>query len=144
MIGILKVSNGESRIDGTLLGRKGGGDPYGAATAFLDDHDCHDSDCVTVTGTQEADAFYIDSAVKEETSKCQRESAVLVGKDLSKGKVQREAVQPRSKKKATKSAKGKGTRRKASTPPTKQRVSQRARKKKKKTAAGKGRRGRIK
>jgi hypothetical protein len=142
MTGILKVSNGESRIDGTLLGRKGSGDPYGAATAFLEDHDCHDSDCVTVTGTQEADAFYIDSAVKEETSMCQKESAVLVGEDLSKGKVQREAVQPSSKKKATKSAKGKGTK-KASGPPTKQRVSRRTRKKKK-TAAGKGRRGRTK
>lgn len=142
MTGILKVSNGESRINGALLGRKGDGDPYGAATVFLDDHNCHDSDCITVTGTQEADAFYIDSAVKEETSKCQRALAMAVGKDLGKGEVQSETRQSSSKKKGAKLTKAKGTK-KAGGPQTKQPASQRARKKKE-TASGRGRRGKIK
>lgn len=76
MTGILKVTNGNSRINGTLLAREGAGDPFGNATAFLSDNDCEDDDCVTVTGTQRTNAFFIDTAVREIDSKCARVAAI--------------------------------------------------------------------
>lgn len=70
MKGILRVLNGESRINGALLARKSDGDSFGAATAFLAENDCQDGDCVTVTGTQKPEAFFIDTAVHEASGKC--------------------------------------------------------------------------
>jgi hypothetical protein len=69
MAGILSVTDDESRINGKLLAR-GTGDPFGNATAFLSDNDCRDGDCVTVTGTQRDIGFFIDTAVRENDSKC--------------------------------------------------------------------------
>lgn len=79
MTGILKVENGDSRINGVLLARSGSGDPFGNATNFLSDNDCEDGDCVTVTGTQRTNGFFIDSAVKESPSKCAAAEVVAEG-----------------------------------------------------------------
>ena len=70
--GTLAIQNDESRLDGTLLGRTvaSGQDPYGAATDFLIDNDCHDGDCVTVGGSQRGKVFYIDSAQKVGADQC--------------------------------------------------------------------------
>jgi len=69
--GTLKIANGESKVDGTLLAREvdSGQDPFGAATDFVKDNGCSDNDCVTVMGALKSKALYIDSAKK-------------VGKDL--------------------------------------------------------------
>jgi hypothetical protein len=142
MTGILRISNGDSRISGTLLGRKGDGDPYGAATSFLEENDCHDSDCVTVTGNQEADAFYLDSAVKEAASKCKPTLAMAVTEDLGKGTIARKARKKSSNSKARKSAK-KRAGKKAPAPQKGAKVSQRA-KTAKRTSVNKGRTGRKK
>lgn len=48
--GRLKISNGEARVDGTLLARKGAADPLGAAADFLTNLGLRDGQCVTVTG----------------------------------------------------------------------------------------------
>jgi hypothetical protein len=47
--GTLTISEGDSRLDGTLLARKGGSDPLGAATNFLSNLGLQ-SGRITVTG----------------------------------------------------------------------------------------------
>ena len=50
--GILRIVNGESRLDdGTLLARCSDPSPLLAATAFMQSHGCEDGDLVVVTGT---------------------------------------------------------------------------------------------
>lgn len=78
MTGILGISNGESRINGALLARDDGDDPFGSATEFLHDNGCRDGDCVTVTGTQRSDAFHIDSAVRVASSVCRGAPAMAL------------------------------------------------------------------
>jgi hypothetical protein len=70
--GTLKITNGESRVDGTLLARNvaSGQDPFGAATDFVKDNGCDDGDCVTVTGTLQGKILYIDSAKKVSDDRC--------------------------------------------------------------------------
>jgi len=111
MTGILKVSQGDSRINGTLLGRKGNGDPYGAATGFLADSGCRDGDCVTVTGTQEDDAFYIDSASKEASSKCKPVVAMVTTKGIVQVPTLRKGRLSGSRGKAKKSTKSRAGKR---------------------------------
>jgi hypothetical protein len=70
--GTLKIANGSSRVDGTLLARNvpSGQDPFGAATDFVKDNGCDDGDCVTVTGTLQDKILYIDSAKKVSADLC--------------------------------------------------------------------------
>lgn len=49
--GILRVMNGSSRLEGTLLARDGEDDPLAAATRFLQNRGFVDDDLITVTGT---------------------------------------------------------------------------------------------
>jgi hypothetical protein len=66
--GRLTISNGESRLDGTLLARKGAPDPLGAATNFLGNLGLNDGDRITVTGGNGsiggASVIFIESAAK--------------------------------------------------------------------------------
>jgi len=72
--GRLSISNEESRLDGTLLARKGAADPLGAATSFLRNLGLRDGDCISVsgdTGTIGAvSVIFIDSASKVDESNC--------------------------------------------------------------------------
>jgi len=71
--GTLKIENGESRVDGTLLGRNvpSGQDPYGAATDYVIDHNCDNGDCVSVSGSYQGKVLYIDSVQKLSADQCQ-------------------------------------------------------------------------
>lgn len=50
--GTLSISQQTSRLEGTLLARKGADDPLAAATAFLQNRGFQDGDVITVTGTE--------------------------------------------------------------------------------------------
>jgi hypothetical protein len=70
--GRLTISNEESRLDGTLLARKGAPDPLGAATSFLRNLGLRDGDCITVSGESgtigSVSVIFIDSASKADES----------------------------------------------------------------------------
>jgi len=72
--GRLTISNEDSRLDGTLLARKGAPDPFGAATSFLRNLGLRDSDCITVSGENgtigSVSVIFIDSASKADESLC--------------------------------------------------------------------------
>ena len=72
--GRLTIVNEESRLDGTLLARKGAPDPLGAATSFLRSLGLRDGDCITVSGENGAigsvSVIFIDSASKADESLC--------------------------------------------------------------------------
>ena len=72
--GRLSIQNGESRLDGTLLARKGAPDPLGAATSFLNNLGLRDGDCITVSGESgtigSASVIFMDSASKAQESLC--------------------------------------------------------------------------
>jgi hypothetical protein len=48
--GTLRIESEESRLDGTLLARRGENDPLGAATSFLRTRGLNDNDTINVTG----------------------------------------------------------------------------------------------
>jgi hypothetical protein len=72
--GRLKISNGESRLDGTLLARKGAANPLGAATDFLTNLGLNSGDCTHVTGKSgsvgDAPVIFIDSANGVDEAQC--------------------------------------------------------------------------
>ena len=72
--GRLKISNGESRLDGTLLARKGATNPLGAATDFLNNLGLNSGDCTHVTGTSgtvgDAPVIFMDSANGVDEAQC--------------------------------------------------------------------------
>jgi len=72
--GRLRIDNGESRLDGTLLARKGAPDPLGAATSFLANLGLRDGDCITVSGENgtidSTSVVFMDSASKAQESLC--------------------------------------------------------------------------
>jgi hypothetical protein len=72
--GRLTIENGESRLDGTLLARKGAPDPLGAATSFVANLGLRDGDCITVSGESgtigSTPVIFIDSASKAQESLC--------------------------------------------------------------------------
>jgi hypothetical protein len=105
----LKTSNGDSRLDGTLLAREGAPDPLGAATNFLNNLGLHDPDCITVTGkdgTLNGEAvIFIDGASKTDESLCGQRlmvtGAVAAAAGPSK-KVPSKQVRPKKKKQVVK------------------------------------------
>jgi len=72
--GRLTIVTEESRLDGTLLARKGAPDPLGAATSFLRSLGLRDGDCITVTGENgtigSVSVIFIDGASKADESLC--------------------------------------------------------------------------
>jgi hypothetical protein len=66
--------DGGSRLDGTLLVRKGAPDPFGAAASFLNNLRLRDGDCITVTGESatigSTPVIFMDSASKAQESLC--------------------------------------------------------------------------
>jgi hypothetical protein len=50
MTGLLRVFNGESRLDGLLLARRGEDESFGKATSFLANRGLGDGDTITVDG----------------------------------------------------------------------------------------------
>jgi hypothetical protein len=72
--GRLTIANEESRLDGTLLARKGAPDPLGAATSFLHSLGLRNGDCITVSGENgtigSVSVIFIDSASKADESLC--------------------------------------------------------------------------
>jgi len=72
--GRLTIENEESRLDGTLLARKGEPDPLGAATSFLRNLGLRDGDCITVSGDNgtigSVSVIFIQSASKADESLC--------------------------------------------------------------------------
>lgn len=64
--GRLTKSNGEARVDGTLLAREGAADPFGAAKDFVDSRGLVDGQCITVTGemgkVSDKTVIFVDSA----------------------------------------------------------------------------------
>jgi hypothetical protein len=77
--GRLSQSNRESRLDGTLLARKGAPDPFGAATDFLTNRGLGDGDCITVTGESGViggtSVIFMDTADKADESLCKSSQA---------------------------------------------------------------------
>lgn len=72
--GRLTITSEESRLDGTLLARKGATDPLGAATSFLRNLGLRDGDCITVSGESgtigSVSVIFIDSASKADECLC--------------------------------------------------------------------------
>ena len=72
--GRLKLSNGEARVDGTLLARKGAADPLGAAADFMTNLGLRDGQCVTVTGESgtvgDKAVLFVDSAKAADETLC--------------------------------------------------------------------------
>ncbi len=72
--GRLTIANEDSRLDGTLLARKGAPDPFGAATSLLRNLGLRDGDCISVSGENgtigSVSAIFIDSASKADESLC--------------------------------------------------------------------------
>lgn len=72
--GRLTISNEDSRLDGTLLARKGAPDPFGAATSFLRNLGLRDGDCITVSGENgtigSVSVIFMDSASEADESLC--------------------------------------------------------------------------
>jgi hypothetical protein len=70
--GRLTIENEESRLDGTLLARKGTSDWFGAATTFLRGKDLRDGDRITVSGENgeigSTPVIFIDDASKADES----------------------------------------------------------------------------
>src|SRR5947209_8510416 len=71
--GRVKIANGEARLDGSLLARKGADDPLGAAADFLSNLGL-DGKCVTVTGASgtvgDKEVFFITSAKEADEALC--------------------------------------------------------------------------
>jgi hypothetical protein len=131
MTGTLKINNGESRVDGTLLGREveSGQDPLGAATDFVKNSGCNDGNCVTVTGTFKGKILYIDSATKVTDAPCAPAQTEALAFATSSALAQRI---PAKKKSAKKVAPGKKSAKKVA--PVKRSVSRKALSKAKPTA----------
>jgi hypothetical protein len=72
--GRLKLSNGEARVNGTLLARKGADDPLGAAADFMTNQGLRDGQCVTVTGESgtvgDKAVLFVDSAKAADETLC--------------------------------------------------------------------------
>ena len=72
--GRLKISNGESRLDGTLLARKGAANPLGAGTDFLTNLGLNSGDCTHVTGTSgtvgDAPVIFMNTANGVDEAQC--------------------------------------------------------------------------
>jgi hypothetical protein len=72
--GRLTITNEDSRLDGTLLARKGAPDPFGSATSFLRNLGLRDGDCITVSGENgtigSVSVIFITSASKADESLC--------------------------------------------------------------------------
>ena len=78
--GRFTISDEDSRLDGTLLARKGAADPFGAATSFLRNLGLRDGDCISVSGESgtigSVAVIFIDSASKADESLCVGAAAV--------------------------------------------------------------------
>jgi hypothetical protein len=114
--GRLTISNEESRLDGTLLARKGAADPFGAATSFLRNLGLRDGDCISVSGENgtigSVSVVFIDSASKSDESLCAGAGAVsemmaLRSAGPGTGEVLKRA-KPKTKKTTKKKAKPNG------------------------------------
>jgi|SRR5579884_132794 len=117
--GRLAISNEESRLDGTLLARKGATDPFGAATSFLRNLGLRDGDCITVSGENgtigSVSVIFMDSASKADESLCVGKAAASEMMALRPtaptkgGAVKKARTKAFKKKKATKQGAGKTT-----------------------------------
>jgi hypothetical protein len=74
--GRLKLGNGDARLNGSLLARKGAPDPFGAASDFLTNLGLTDGQCIKATGENgtvgDKAVFFIDSATGVDDSLCAR------------------------------------------------------------------------
>jgi hypothetical protein len=106
--GTLTIEDGESRVDGTLLGRNvaSGQDPYGAATDYVTDHNCHDGDCVTVSGSYQGKVLYTDSVQKLNAGECEPGAAenLMIAKRIFAAPVTAKARSAAPKKAAKKAS----------------------------------------
>jgi len=104
----------ESKLDGTFLARQGSGDPFGDATAFLENRGFSDGDLATITGSNgnigQQPVIFMTNAVPKVAT------AAAVAPSISKKGAKKAAAKKPASKKAAKKMPAEKTKRAGSRP----------------------------